>query len=349
MPRSTPLDRLRERLEEGVRQGVFPMAAAYIAWQHEPWGQVFAGGASSLVRWDVASLTKPMAVVTRVMRGVAEGTFSLEERLAARPGARPFALHELLGHRSGLPAWFDLPAALDRRLGAGWAPGSPAVRDEVSKVLAELSEAAVPGPCAVYSDLGFMLLGWHLEERLGRPLRDLGFGWGGVAPPADPEAFAPGGSCPRRGRRLRGEVNDINAWLLGGAAGHAGIFATLEEVGAWALDLERAAAGCPAMIDAGVVRDFWSLERRLPGDTWVLGWDTPTPGGSSAGQGVSRRAVGHLGFTGTSVWIDPEDTLVVVLLTNRVELGEAAGLTIKRFRPEFHDAVRDAVRWSSRL
>ncbi|TNF38433.1 MAG: serine hydrolase, partial [Deltaproteobacteria bacterium] len=169
-------------------------------------------------------------------------------------------------------------------------------------------------------------------------------GYGGLAPPPDPAAYAPTGHCARRRRALRGEVHDANAWALGGAAGHAGVFATVDEVGRWALDLLRASQGHAASLDGGVVRTFWDPAWRAPDATWVLAWDTPSPGGQSTGGArISAAAIGHLGFTGTSVWIDRDADLVTVLLTNRVALGPASGPRMRLYRPHFHDAVRDAL------
>ena len=110
---------------------------------------------------------------------------------------------------------------------------------------------------------------------------------------------------------------------------------------AWALDLGRSAAGLEgASLPAHVVRGFWSLEHYDDDDTWVVGWDTPTPGRSQAGRTVASDAAGHLGFTGTSVWIEPSRGLVTVLLTNRVAHGMWLREAMRAFRPDFHDRVR---------
>lgn len=336
-------------LDDGVRAGVFPAAAAAVSRAGAPPAVAVAGDATRATRWDLASLTKPMLTVTLAMRGVAEGWLDLDEPVpagadAAGPGPA-FAVRDLLAHRSGLPAWVDLAAEVDRRLGpyadGRWAPGEPAAAAAVEAHLAELARAAVPGARAVYSDLGFIALGAFLARRLGRPLTALHPGFMPPRPPADPAPFAPTGPCPFRERELRGEVHDLNTWVLGGAAGHAGLFATIDEVAAWAASLEAAAAGrADAPLPGAVVRAFWDAGNALPGDTWRLGWDSPSrPGYSSAGALLSPDSVGHLGFTGTSVWIDRERDLVVTLLTNRVALGAGSQEAIKRFRPAFHDAV----------
>ncbi|MCB9786830.1 MAG: beta-lactamase family protein [Deltaproteobacteria bacterium] len=334
--------RLADLLARGVEEGVFPSAGALIASEHRVRAVACAGGARLDSLWDLASLTKPMAVVTLCMRGVAAGWLSLDEVVPALPGA-PVTVRALLAHRSGLPALCDLPAMLDRALGR-WTPGSIEARRVALRLIAELPRAAPPQ--TIYSDLGFIVLADHLERRLGRPLRALIAGFSGTEPARHPERFVPGRLCPRRGRVLRGEVEDLNAWALGGAAGHAGLFATLEATGAWAIDLGRADAGLPASVPTGVVQRFWDLAERAPAGpdgvrpTWVLGFDTPTPGASSAGTTVSPHAVGHLGYTGTSVWLDREQRTTIVLLSNRSAGGPHTQAAMRAFRPRFHDAAR---------
>jgi CubicO group peptidase (beta-lactamase class C family) len=212
-----------------------------------------------------------------------------------------------------------------------------------------VASQSAPGP-ALYSDIGYMLLGAHFEGRLG-PLRRLIPGYGRARPPADPERFATCGLCPLRGRALRGEVHDPQAFADGGASGHAGLFGTARAVAAWADGLRALAAGAPtarsgpvAGIAGDVVRHFWApAVSHADSSTWRLGWDGASAAGSSAGTTVGADAVGHLGFTGTSVWVEPARALVTVLLSNRVALGEAAQPRLRAFRPRFHDAVRAAA------
>lgn len=329
---------LRELLEEGVRRGAFEHGHAWVAQGGRRRAQAWTAGCRAHSLWDVASLTKPMATVTPLMRAVAAGAMSLEEEVRL-PEGLVTSVEALLAHRSGLPAWDDLWAVAEAT-GEPWRPGSPAVKAAVSRRIGTLAGHAEG---TVYSDLGFITLGWHMEARLGRNLRALTPRWRwGVDRGTRAHARAiPTGHCPRRQRQAHGEVDDLNCWVLGGVAGHAGLFASANEVGAWALDLSNAAAGRGGEIDGGVIRHFWDLERRDGrGGTWVLGWDTPTPPNSTAGTQVSPHAVGHLGFTGTSVWIDREADLIVVMLTNRVALGEASRPIMRQFRPHFHDAIR---------
>ena len=147
---------------------------------------------------------------------------------------------------------------------------------------------------------------------------------------------------------MRGEVHDDNAWLCGGVCGHAGLFGRASDVGAWGVWLLDALAGrapnTPAPLSA-TLRDALDLRWRAPErGSFVIGMDSPSPGYSSAGGGFSRWAVGHLGFTGTSLWIDLEREVVVALLTNRVHPSRARGLEgIRWLRPAIHDEVWRAL------
>ena len=333
------MEGLRALLEEGVTAGAFEVGAAWVALEGRPLESAYTEGATPETIWDLASLTKPMAVVTEVMKGVEDGRLTLDEPVTG-PGGLKTTIRDLLAHRAGLPAWDDLWRVAESS-GDSWIPGSPPVRAAVAARIGALAGTQA-GTC--YSDLGFITLGWHLERRLQAPLEALVSRWRWGVPRGTPDHLrcVPTGHCDRRGRQALGEVDDLNCWVLGGVAGHAGLFATLDEVGAWALDLANSAADRGGRIDGGVVREFWALERRRD-STWVLGWDTPTPPRSTAGTRASATAVGHLGFTGTSVWIDREQDLVMVLLSNRVALGSASKTIMRSFRPRFHDAIRDLV------
>ena len=140
---------------------------------------------------------------------------------------------------------------------------------------------------------------------------------------------------------MRGEVHDDNEWLCGGVCGHAGLFGRAGDVGAWGVWLLDALGGRAAPALTAAVRDALDLRWRAPErGSFVLGMDTPSPGYSSAGGGFGRWAVGHLGFTGTSLWVDVEREVVVVLLTNRVHPSRARGLEgVRWLRPAVHDEV----------
>jgi serine-type D-Ala-D-Ala carboxypeptidase len=321
-------------------------------------GQVLlheAHGRSRLdTAYDLASLTKPLATTAAAMLLTAEGQLSPDDRLAAllpeaeRRHLRDLRLWHLLAHAAGLPAWRPfyqrvehLPAA--RRRGA------------VRRLVAATPLQTAPGREAIYSDLGFILLDWAIERRAGERLdrllarrlcRPLGLSRTFFIdlhrrrPPAT--AIAPTERCPWRGRRLVGEVHDENCAAMGGISGHAGLFATAYDVHLLARELAAAYHGGRSIFDRQVVRRYL-LARPLRGSTRALGWDTPSASGSSSGRCFGVRSVGHLGFTGTSLWIDLERALWVVLLTNRVYYGREPNL-LRPFRPRLHDAVAQALR-----
>lgn len=304
---------------------VFPSAACVVLHRGVRVLGHATGSASLDTVFDLASLTKPMVCATTFAQG----------RLPLTGGAE-----HLLGHTSGLPAHRDLrPQA---------PPGTPAAIAEIkARVLAEPLECA-RGERAIYSDLGYMRLGWHLEDRLGCTLEELfsaiaadfGLPATGYRPtPGDP-GVAPTEDCRVRGRVVRGEVHDLNCWYLGGVGGHAGLFGTAGDVARWAQGLLDAYLGQRSPAFGALVARLWRSEARSAAPTtWRLGFDSMSPGTSSAGSLFGPASVGHLGFTGTSVWIDPQARLVCVLLSNRVHPRVVENPPIKRLRPAFHDAV----------
>jgi CubicO group peptidase (beta-lactamase class C family) len=332
--------------------------------------------------FDVASLTKVMATATIAAQLAADGALDLDAPVAARLGgfdaggkAAVTARH-LLAHSSGLPwwrPWFEaaradpvaraafLPPA-DRPAFAGLRVAFRRGRELVrAAALAEPLEAP-PGTRAVYSDPGFIALGLLVEElagapisalfeeRIARPLR-LGstFFLDGLDPQrgwrrAEVRAFAPTERCEHRGEVNQGAVNDDNAWAMGGAAGHAGLFSTADDVAAFGQAWLDALRGGPSIVPAALAAAF-ARRDPTPGSTRALGWDTPSAQGSSLGTRLgrgARGAIGHLGFTGTSLWIDVDAEVVVALLTNRVHPSRE-NEKIRAFRPRFHDAVADAL------
>jgi CubicO group peptidase (beta-lactamase class C family) len=152
-------------------------------------------------------------------------------------------------------------------------------------------------------------------------------------------AFAATERCPWRGRVLIGEVHDENAYAMGGVSGQAGLFGTIADVAAVAEAWLGSYLAGEGFFDPRLVRLFWT-KSEVPGSTRALGFDTPSPHASQAGGRFGPRTVGHLGFTGTSVWIDPDRELIVVLLTNRVH-PTRANEAIKTFRPLLHERVAE--------
>jgi CubicO group peptidase (beta-lactamase class C family) len=221
---------------------------------------------------------------------------------------------------------------------------------------AEAPEAA-PGARAVYSDLNFILLDWIIERVTGRPGDAVFSEWltaalGLESPcfvdlksPATAASarrgrtFAATERCPWRRRTLVGEVHDDNAYAMGGVSGQAGLFGTIGDVAALAEAWLGSFLGRSGPFEPRLVRRFWQRSS-LPGSTRALGFDTPSPGASQAGSRFGPRTVGHLGFTGTSLWIDPDSDVITVLLTNRVHPTRGND-AIKRFRPVLHERVAE--------
>ena len=154
--------------------------------------------------------------------------------------------------------------------------------------------------------------------------------------------IAPTERCPWRNRVLCGEVHDDNAYAMGGVAGHAGMFGTAADIDRLASRLRACWRGEDDFMPREVVREFWTRDPTVEGSTWALGWDTPSPTNSTAGTRIGPNSVGHLGFTGTSLWIDLERDAHVILLTNRVH-PQRDNDRIRDVRPRVHDATLEAL------
>jgi CubicO group peptidase (beta-lactamase class C family) len=354
-------------VEDGAAPGlVFLVAASGQTVFHEAFGarQVYPRHLPALpdTVYDVASLTKAVVTTVLAMQEVGAGRLSLDARAAelvpevGGPGRDGITVRQLLSHASGLPAHRPF-----------WkqAAASPAERLAIERLAAREPLEHPPGTRAVYSDLGFIVLGWLLERLTGARLdalfreriaTPLGLAATTFVSLADPEAkaqllaahsvAATQISADRHGLVL-GEVDDANAFAMGGVAGHAGLFSTAAELAAIAAALiaawrGRAAAIGGGLVETDVIRQFWSPSG-VPGSTWRLGWDGPAASGSQAGQRLSRAAVGHLAFTGCSLWIDPAREITVVLLSNRVHPAIPTDDRFRRFRPALHDAALDAL------
>jgi CubicO group peptidase (beta-lactamase class C family) len=307
--------------------------------------------------FDLASLTKVIATATLAMRAVDDRRLSLDLRVSEwfrewrGTDREHVVVRDLLAHCSGLTAY--LPFFRD-------ATG----RAEYQGPICALPLEYPPRTQAVYSDLGFILLGFILEDAhqpstrssatpgTTSPASSLAAQWQRLAslidaapltfnPPRDWRAItAPTEVDSWRGRLLVGEVHDENCWALGGVAGHAGLFGTAAAVGAFARAVLRTIAGEPILATARVMREFIT-PTAVPGSSRALGWDTMRPT-SSCGTRLSPSAIGHTGFTGTSLWIDWERDVYVVLLTNRVH-PTRENAAIRQVRPRVHDAIIEAL------
>jgi CubicO group peptidase (beta-lactamase class C family) len=269
--------------------------------------------------YDLASLTKVVGLATAAMLAVDEGKLDLDapvERYIPSfvgSGKERVTVRLLLAHASGLPAWRPLFREVATRNAAFTLAHSTALDSS-------------PGSTEAYSDLGAIVLTQVIEtvyrERLDsllhrRVFRPLGMtSTGYLPPPSWRERVAPTELDQWRGRVLRGEVHDENAAVMDGVSGHSGLFGSAEDLltfAEWILEQGVGRTGGRA----AVLREFTRRQNLVPGSTRALGWDTPSERGS-AGTRLSPSSFGHTGFTGTSLWIDPERHLAIVLLSNRV-------------------------------
>lgn len=368
-PSSDKMNPVREALRQGVREQVYPGAALWV-WSK---GQVFheAVGQTALTAdgvpvetdtlFDIASLTKPMSTVTMLMLLVAEGRLDPDDKVADfLPGqwsdSLPITLFHLLTHSSGLPDWrpFYKKVRLLEQENPGFMGGAHGT-DWIVEQVAQVPRGSQPGTQSVYSDLGFILLGALLEKVSGMPLdalfdklvkgplalSDTRFNRGNREDAFAARTVAATAFCPWRERVLCGQVHDDNTFSMGGVAGHAGLFSTADDVGRWAVSLMDAWHGRSERIPQALARRFMSKNTDVPGSSWGYGFDTPTAP-SSAGSHFGPHSVGHLGFTGTSVWMEMDREWVVVLLTNRVH-PDPENVRIRQFRPRLHDLVAQAL------
>lgn len=354
---------LSDALQQAVRDGVFP-GAVLLVQEGDAIRFCEAVGSSTLLPapqpmrretlFDLASLTKPIATATAALRLIARGVLALDQPVARwlpefhGDGKERVTLSHLLNHSSGLPAWKPFYKTIDPDT-AGRAEVNAAVLEQIMRE----PLAYRPGQRSVYSDLGFILLGQLIEQAGGRPLDQLCREeiFAPLAMPATvfrpldrPElagrSIAATEQCPWRGRLLRGEVHDENCFALGGVSGHAGLFGPADDLARFVGALIAADRGQPRDPFVGVSTPLLQqfLSRQLtPESSWALGWDTPSEP-SSTGRFFSPRSCGHLGYTGTSLWIDRDRGWGVLLLTNRVH-PTSRNVKISAFRPAIHDLV----------
>jgi CubicO group peptidase (beta-lactamase class C family) len=299
--------------------------------------------------YDAASLTKPVVTATLVAKQVEAGHIGLDLPIARyipewNDGPNPdwrklVTIRNLLTHSSGLPAHKEYFLTLHSQ------------REFIDAICREPLEYA-PGTKTIYSDLGFILLGEILERATGKTIDQL----------AREEIFAPldmgstmfnppksffGRIAPTendatfRKQQVQGVVHDENAFAMGGVAGHAGMFTTAGDLAAFCqMLLNGGIYDYHRMLNRATVLQF-TAPQALANNTGTLGWMMPTPN-SSSGRYFSPRSFGHLGFAGTSIWIDPDRQLFIILLTNRV-YPTRDNNKIAAVRPAVHDAVIESL------
>ena len=308
-------------------------------------------------RFDVASLTKVIVTTQLVLDACAQGLLHMDDPLRrfypdAPADVSAVTVRQLLAHSGGLAAWMPLYG----QVGAGGTARQR--RRRAAALILRQPLACRPGEASIYSDLGFMVLGDVLEtchddtldvlfgRRIAEPLGLVGIGYlpleSGGRVKDDSPGIAATEWCDWRGRLLCGEVHDANAWATGGVAAHAGLFATTAAVWAFARAMMETETGRLDWLPPSLLRASWRRQSTPAGTTRALGWDTPTPGRSSSGRYFSPRSIGHLGFTGCSLWIDPDRQVSVVLCTNRLHPSRRSD-RIARLRPKVHDLAMQAL------
>lgn len=331
--------RIDEEMEKAVREGIFPAGALLVASKNEILYRKFFGQATEATLFDIASLTKPVATASLALFSLQDKNISLSEAVSKQlkefdaEDKKKITLRHLLKHTSGLPAWKPYFEEIAREH-----PEAAASRKSEPYYLGKISQEPLETPIGfqrLYSDLGFILLGIYLEEIWGMPLDELfaekiasPFGLKNTfyvrngSAPRPLSFFAPTGESTFRKKRIVGEVHDDNAYMLGGVAGHAGLFSNVD-------DLHRFVLG------------YQESFKKRPKES-KLGWDSPSPENSQAGNEFSKNSIGHLGFTGCSLWMDLEKEFHVILLTNRVH-PSSKNEEIKKSRPLIHDIVYEEL------
>jgi len=301
--------------------------------------------------FDLASLTKPLVTTLLVMILFEEGKLSLNDSLSkyfksGLKGKEDITIYHLLTHSSGLPAHKHYYKKLIEL--------SPDLRNEkiVNWILKE-KLCFAPGCGSLYSDLGFILLGYIIEKQSGYSLDS--FFKKKIATPLGLEkdlVFAKNnilthgvclmtGRCGWTNKELYGLVNDDNCRALGGVAGHAGLFGTIFGVLNLCEIIRQQYSGVHnhTFMSRETLKMFFEKKKE---SSWALGFDTPAAQKSSSGKCFSEKSIGHLGFTGTSFWIDLEKGITIVVLTNRVLCGDDLA-DIRLFRPTIHDTIMKYV------
>lgn len=325
-----------ELLYQGKKDRIFSHGAFGVFTEKE----VFTGCLSERVRFfDLSSLTKVLSTFFILLHmfeiGYLDPSAEVGDYLKEGNCAlRRVRLRDLMNHTSGLPAWFPFYRFTN--------PNSPSpflIKGILPHIIPSL-----PGGLRHYSDVGYMLLGLIIEKVSGKGINenfeyvkkmwgiDEVFFNGGQQ---DRMLFAPSGYSRWRRRNLRGEVHDDNAYALGGDAGHAGLFGSAEGISNFMMKFLNSLKGGKKYLDKKVFEKLYEEEGRR---TFVSGWDYPSERNSTSGRYFSSFTIGHLGFTGTALWIDLERSFGVLLLTNRTIYGTGRK-RINDFRRQFFTSV----------
>jgi len=330
---------------ESARQG-YVFSAYQLVTEHAGQRSAWAGGVTSYwpraapvdedTLFDIGSVTKALVTTSLIARAVDQKRLLLSQAVQhwipelAGTALGPLVVQDLLSHGAGLHGWLPLQPATDRR---AWM--AHAAADWVARA---------PGSQAVYSDLGFILLGEIAQSVFHLPLaqafaQEVAGPLGLKRTQFGPVPHAVATEC-RGGEPLMGRVFDENCDALGGTAGHAGVFSSAGELATWAAAWLQARRAGSQWLSQAVAELFTTRLAKIPQSPWALGWDTPSAP-SSSGSGFSPASFGHLGYPGCSVWVDGGRGGLVVFLSNRVHPSRLDE-RIRQFRPVLHDKLTQA-------
>jgi CubicO group peptidase (beta-lactamase class C family) len=370
MPETEPQPQISNLLQERIKAGDFPSAVYLVVDRGQA---VYADALGSAVIepqkiqascntiYDLASLTKPLVTGLLCARRIEAGELTLDSSVAHylpefdRADKQAITVRELLTHCSGLPAWRPLYILAEGE------------RDRAAGAIASLDLEHPPGTAVIYSDLGFIALGLLLERLTGKRLADLARNeifqplalkhtffnpemamQTGIAACETGNAYERA-TCDETGageysnwrqNLIWGEVHDGNAYFLGGAAGHAGLFSTAEET---LLLANQFIAGRSQMLRPETCKMFRTNMTEGLGEARSAGWQLAATKESTAGADLPSDSFGHTGFTGTSCWIDPTHERVFILLTNRTHAHTLPFMNINSVRRRFHSLAVEAL------
>jgi CubicO group peptidase (beta-lactamase class C family) len=343
-------------MEQAVSNEVFPggvllvsAAGSEIFFQAYGYANIFSGRLMTRdTVFDLASFTKPLATTLAIIKLISQQKLELGQHLGSiltqfnSTDKGRITIENLLYHNSGYPDYRPYYKVLNNL--------EPNLRKDVLRQLL-VKETLInsPGNQVIYSDIGFMILCWVIEHVSGNRLDR--FVTKEIYDPLGLEnlffvdldsmprevKFAATERCSWRNILLEGAVHDDNAYVLGGIQGHAGLFGTAQDVFSLLSELMAAYLGspCAGVFDRDLIQMFFKQQEHTGR---ALGFDTPSPIDPSCGQYFSKNTVGHLGFTGTSFWMDLDRNVMIILLTNRVHPSRSNN-KIKAFRPKLHDRI----------
>ncbi len=350
---------ISSKIEQAVTEGIFPGAVLLCAVNediifHESFGMADIFEERRVERdalFDLASLTKPLATTLALSRLIKNNEIFSDQTIGSILGEfqgtdkAKITIDMLLRHTSGFPAYREYYKKIVQNR------GNP--RQYLRRLLVSEPLENRPGECQVYSDLGFMVLSWIIEticcqrmdyfvyKEIFTPLgiNDLFFidlTLKDKKLKKHQQKIVATQQCPWRKKILSGEVDDENAWAVGGVEGHAGLFGNAVSLHKLCCEILNALQNKPTkVLSSDIIK---ALAQKNPHHRMAAGFDTPSKENSSSGRYYSKSSIGHLGFTGTSFWMDPETSVIVILLTNRghpVRSNEG----IRKFRGQIHDLI----------